>query len=185
MGRIAIDSAANYFYEDGKYTFAKDDDEAVSLTGEEMVEFYQAALDGYHEIFLLEDPFAEEDVESWKKLTENAKVHVLGDDLVVTNPRIIKEAIKEKWCNSVLIKPNQIGTITDTLTAIKFAHENNMECMTSHRSGETEDTFIADLCVGASTRYVKAGAPRGERLLKYNRIEEIYHEKLRKNRKKE
>lgn len=179
--RIAIDSAANSFYENEKYhIFVKKNEkiEKVEYSSEEFYNFYIYILKKYKEIYLLEDPFAEDDISIWKKLTKNSKIFILGDDLVVTNPKIIKKAIKENWCNSILIKPNQIGTITETLDAIKIAHSNNFQCMTSHRSGETEDTFISDLAVGAETMFFKAGAPRGERLNKYNRLLEIYDEKF-------
>lgn len=186
--RICVDSAANEFFSDGKYNINIQDEHtkeirAVSFSGPQMVQFYLSILEKYDEIFLLEDPFAENDYESWidltaaisKKTNLNGKL-ILGDDSVVTNPTLIKNAILEKWCNSVLIKPNQIGNITDTLIAIRIAHENGFKCMISHRSGETEDDFIADLAVGTYADFIKAGSPRGERLLKYNKILEIYNE---------
>ncbi|KRH94555.1 Enolase, partial [Pseudoloma neurophilia] len=186
--RIAVDSAANDFYSNQKYNFNVSETEtgqihAVSYNGEEMVQFYLDILEKYPEIYLLEDPFAEEDIESWKSLTaslKETKKLILGDDLVVTNPKIIQNAISDGWCNSVLIKPNQIGCVSDTLTAIRLAHDNGFKCMVSHRSGETEDDFIADLCIGASTDFIKSGSPRGERLIKYNKILKIYNDKILK-----
>lgn len=185
--RICVDAAANEFFIDGKYNFNIKDEHteeirAVSYTGPTMVQFYIRILEKYEEIFLLEDPFAEEDYESWKSLTNAISERpdlqdrlILGDDLVVTNPRLIRDAISHKWCNSVLIKPNQIGNVTETIMAIRLAHENGLKCMVSHRSGETEDDFIADLAVGTFAHFIKAGSPRGERLSKYNRLLEIYN----------
>ena len=104
------------------------------------------------------------------------KIRIVGDDLLVTNTGRIKEAIEKRLCNSVLIKPNQIGTLTETLEAINLAHDNNFSTMISHRSGDTIDTFIADLAVGVSAGYIKSGAPaRAERVSKYNRLLEIYY----------
>lgn len=185
--KIAVDSAANEFYKNSRYIFnildEKGEIKQVNYTGQEMVQFYVNILKKFEEIYLLEDPFAENDQTSWKELTgailsQNlGHIQILGDDLVVTNPKIIKQAITEKWCNSVLIKPNQIGTVTDTLISIRLAHENNFKCMVSHRSGETEDDFIADLSAGTCTSFIKSGAPRGERMIKYNKLLKIFFEK--------
>lgn len=186
--RIAVDSAANYFFDEKtkKYKFKIKTDsknqeiEDVSYDGIEMIKFYQSILKKYPEIYLLEDPFAEDDIETWKQFTKNtstdsSQLLILGDDLVVTNPKIIEKAIVESWANSILIKPNQIGTVSDTLLAVALAHVNNMKCMVSHRSGETEDDFISDFSVGIHAHFIKSGAPRGERLVKYNKLLKIYN----------
>jgi len=128
---------------------------------------------------VLEDPFYEDGWESWKKLTSEFgnQIVIVGDDLLATNPKRVAKAISEKSCNAVLIKPNQIGTITETLSVIKMAREANWRIVVSHRSGETNDTFIADFAVGVGADYVKFGAPaRGERVAKYNRLSSIENE---------
>ena len=128
---------------------------------------------------VLEDPFYEDGWESWKKLTSEFgnQIVIVGDDLLATNPKRVQKAISEKACNAVLIKPNQIGTISETLSVIKMAREANWKIVVSHRSGETNDTFIADFAVGVGADYVKFGAPaRGERVAKYNRLSSIENE---------
>jgi len=137
-----------------------------------MVEFWEDWIKKYP-IFSLEDPLAEDDWEAWQKLTQKIgkQALVVGDDLTVTSLERIKRAITEKALNAVLIKMNQIGTITETLAAVKLCREHNLKCILSHRSGETEDAFIADLCVGLGIEYCKFGGPdRGERTCKYNRL---------------
>jgi enolase len=171
---IALDVAATEFFDANlqKYTFDK-----KSYSGSELASIYQGWLQKYP-IISIEDPFSEDDYENWKnfhKMNDNT-LRVVGDDLLVTNTERIKDAIKQKLCNSVLIKPNQIGTLTETLEAISLAHNNNLTTMISHRSGDTIDTFISDLAVGVSARYMKSGAPaRAERVSKYNRLLEIYY----------
>jgi len=137
-------------------------------------------------VFSIEDPFDQDDFESWPLLTRIAKqkrVQVVGDDLLVTNPERIQMALDHKLCNALLLKVNQIGTLTEATQAAKLATENNWKIMVSHRSGETPDSFIADLAVGLETGQIKSGAPcRGERLAKYNqllRIEEHLGDKAR------
>lgn len=171
---IALDVAATEFFDSSvkQYTFDKKNYSGLELSG-----IYQNWLEKYP-IVSIEDPFSEDDYESWKHFQNitNNNLHIVGDDLLVTNTKRIQEAIEQDLCNSVLIKPNQIGTLTETLNAIHLAHNNNLTTMISHRSGDTIDTFIADLAVGVSARYIKSGAPaRAERVSKYNRLLEIYY----------
>jgi enolase len=143
-----------------------------------MMEVYAEWLDAYP-IVSLEDPLAEEDWAGWQSLTEalGGKVQVVGDDLFVTNPERLSRGIAERSANALLVKVNQIGTITETLDAVSLAHRSGFACMISHRSGETEDTTIADLAVATNCGQIKSGAPaRSERVAKYNqllRIEEL------------
>ena len=171
---LALDIAASEFFDKDKqiYTFDKQ-----MCSGQDLINIYNAWLQKYP-IISIEDPFAEDDYENWQAFQQiiQGNINIVGDDLLVTNTERIQEAIDQKLCNSVLIKPNQIGTLTETLNAIKLAHNNNFSTMISHRSGETIDTFIADLAVGVSAKYMKSGAPaRAERVSKYNRLLEIYY----------
>jgi enolase len=176
---IALDPAASEFYNDNKYVLAK---EGVSLDTKEMVDYYVNWADAYP-IISIEDGMAEDDWEGWQLLTWKLrnKVQLVGDDLYVTNVNRLSQGIKLKASNSILIKPNQIGTLTETIAAIKMAQQAGWTALVSHRSGETEDTTIADLAVGLSTGLIKAGAPcRSERTAKYNRLLKI-EEELGKN----
>ncbi|MEX0596664.1 MAG: phosphopyruvate hydratase [Candidatus Paceibacterota bacterium] len=171
---LALDIAATEFFDNAKsiYTFDK-----KTCSGAELSEIYQNWLQKYP-IVSIEDPFAEDDYASWKGFYKlvNKGIRIVGDDLLVTNTDRIQKAIEQKLCNSVLIKPNQIGTLTETINAINLAHNNNLSTMISHRSGDTIDTFIADLAVGVSAGFMKSGAPaRAERVSKYNRLLEIYY----------
>jgi enolase len=172
---IALDVAATEFFDTNlqNYTFDKQ-----SYSGSELTSIYQTWLQKYP-IISIEDPFSEDDYENWKNFQDimnNNNLQIVGDDLLVTNTNRIQNAISQKLCNSVLIKPNQIGTLTETLEAISLAHNNNLTTMISHRSGDTIDTFISDLAIGVSARYMKSGAPaRAERVSKYNRLLEIYY----------
>ncbi len=171
--KIGIDCAATQFYKDGKY-----DLEGNIFTPEGLIFFYKNLIEKYPIVFL-EDPFSEEDWENWKKITSELKnrITIIGDDLLTTNPLRIKEAEKRKACNGVIIKPNQIGTISETLEAVKLAKSFGWKVIVSHRSGETCDDFIADLAVGVKADFIKSGAPaRGERVAKYNRLLEIERE---------
>ncbi|MEJ5310046.1 MAG: phosphopyruvate hydratase [Anaerolineae bacterium] len=175
---IAMDPAASEIYEDGKYNLKK---EGRVLTSEEMVDFYTAWVEKYP-IISIEDGLAEDDWEGFKLMTARLghKIQIVGDDLLVTNTERIARAIKEKAANSVLIKLNQIGTLTETIAAIEMAHKHGWTAVTSHRSGETEDSTIADLAVALNTGQIKTGAPcRSDRIAKYNqllRIEEMLGE---------
>jgi enolase len=166
---IALDPAASEFYKDGKYILAR---EGISLTSKEMVDYYVNWAAAYP-IISIEDGMAEDDWEGWRLLTGKLgdKVQLVGDDLYVTNVERLSKGIKTKASNSILIKPNQIGTLTETVAAIKMAQQAGWTAVVSHRSGETEDTTIADLAVGLNTGLIKAGAPcRSERTAKYNRL---------------
>lgn len=170
---IALDSAASSFYKDGKYEF-----EGSLRTSDEMIEYYEKIVSKYP-ICSIEDGLAENDWEGWKKLTERLgdKIQLVGDDIFVTNPKILKKGIEEKIANAILIKVNQIGTLTETLETIELAKMNNYKTIISHRSGETEDTFIADLSVGVNAGQIKSGSlSRSERLCKYNQLLRIEEE---------
>jgi len=172
---IALDPAASEFYKDGKYILAR---EGVSLTSKEMVDYYVKWAAAYP-IISIEDGMAEDDWEGWQLLTGKLgdRVQLVGDDLYVTNVERLSQGIKIKASNSILIKPNQIGTLTETIAAIKMAQQAGWTAVVSHRSGETEDTTIADLAVGLNTGLIKAGAPcRSERTAKYNRLLRIEEE---------
>lgn len=173
---IAFDAAASSFYnaEDKKYHF-----EGNIWDGKEMLDYYAKLLDEFPEIISAEDPFDENDWDNFEKFTIKFgnKIQVVADDNVCTNPRLVRKAIKDKLSNSVLIKLNQIGTITETLETIRLARKNGMTTMVSHRSGETGDTFIADFTVATNAAELKTGAPaRSERVEKYNRLLEIEEE---------
>ena len=166
---IALDPASSEFYEDGKYNLKS---EGRSLTSEEMVEFYEDLIDRFP-IISIEDGLAEDDWDGWKKLTAKLgkKIQLVGDDLLVTNTERLKKAIKGKNCNSILIKLNQIGTLTETIDAINMAHDVGFTAIVSHRSGETEDTTIADLVVGMGTGQITTGSLcRTDRVCKYNQL---------------
>jgi enolase len=170
---LAVDAAATEFYSDGAYRF-----EGGARTAAEMTGLYTEWLDAYP-IVSLEDPLAEDDWAGWQALTAalGARVQVVGDDLFVTNPERLRRGIAERSANALLVKLNQIGTVTETLDAMMLAQRSGFACMISHRSGETEDTTIADLAVATNSGQIKSGAPaRSERVAKYNqllRIEEL------------
>jgi len=177
--KIGLDSAASEFFKMDHYTL-----EGKEITGEELVERYKEIAEKYP-IISYEDPFSQDDFETYAKLTEaiGDKVQIVGDDLLVTNVKRIQKAIETKACNALLLKVNQIGTVSESIDACKLAQKNGWGVMVSHRSGETEDSFIADLVVGLKTGQIKSGAPcRSERLAKYNqllRIEEELGDKAR------
>jgi enolase len=172
---IALDPAASEFYQDGKYVL---DREGISLSSEEMVDYYVKWASAYP-IISIEDGMAEDDWEGWQLITQKLgeRVQLVGDDLYVTNVERLSRGIEMKASNSILIKLNQIGTLTETVAAIKMAQAAGWTAVVSHRSGETEDTTIADLAVGLNTGLIKAGAPcRSERTAKYNRLLRIEDE---------
>ena len=179
---LALDVAATEMYEEAK-KIGKESGYLFWKTGEymsmiDMVDYLEDLTDEYP-IISIEDGLAEEDWEGWKELTNRLgdKIQLVGDDLFVTNISRLEKGIKNNVVNSILIKPNQIGTLTETLNAIKLAKANGYSTVISHRSGETEDTFIADLSVAINSRYIKAGAPaRTDRVAKYNRILNIEEE---------
>ena len=181
---LGMDVASSEFYEgNGVYNLVKSGE--GKKTTDEMIAFLEKLVKDYPAIITIEDGLAESDWEGWKKLTERLgkKIQLVGDDLFVTNPAFIEKGIKNNTANSVLIKVNQIGTLTETLDAIRLAQTNGYTCMVSHRSGETEDTTIADLAVAVNAGQIKTGsASRTDRMAKYNqllRIEEELGEEAR------
>jgi enolase len=179
---LALDPASSEFYKDGKYIFKKSDKR--ELSSEEMAAYWAEWCDKYP-IISIEDGMAENDWDGWKNLTDlvGDRVQLVGDDLFVTNVKFLQKGIEEQAANSILIKVNQIGTLTETLDAIELARTNNMTAVISHRSGETEDTFIADLAVATNAGQIKTGSLcRSDRIAKYNqllRIEEDLGESAR------
>jgi len=172
---LALDPAASEFYKDGQYVLTR---EGVSLSSQEMVDYYVNWAASYP-LISIEDGLAEDDWDGWQLLTQKlgSKIQLVGDDLYVTNVDRLSKGISLKASNSILIKPNQIGTLTETIEAIKMAQQAGWTAVVSHRSGETEDTSIADLAVGLNTGLIKAGAPcRSERTAKYNRLLRIEDE---------
>ena len=166
---IALDPAASEFYEDGKYVMKADNSK---LSSEEMVAYY-AKLVSKYPIISIEDGLAENDWNGWKILTKQlgGKIQLVGDDIFVTNKKIVAEGIKQGIANSVLIKLNQIGTVTETLETVELSKKEGYTCMISHRSGETEDAFLADIVVATGCGQIKTGAPaRSERVAKYNQL---------------
>jgi enolase len=141
----------------------------------QFLEYYKGLYDQY-KLAIIEDPFQEDAWDSWEKMvsTMSDSLLVVGDDLLVTNPKRVQKAIEEKACNAAIIKPNQIGTVTETLNVVKMVKDAGWKTVVSHRSGETNDSFIADFAVGVAADYLKSGAPaRGERVAKYNRLVSI------------
>ncbi len=172
---FAIDAAASEFYENGIYTLTR---EGKAVTSDELGEFYMH-LKAKYPIISMEDVFAEDDWEAFGKFTAlvGNTMQTVGDDLYVTNVKRLQKGVDNKTTNAILIKLNQIGTLTETISTILLARKNNMSCIVSHRSGETNDDFIADFAVGMQADFVKFGAPaRGERVVKYNRLLEIENE---------
>ena len=161
---FGLDAAASNFYENGKYVLGK------QYSGEELADYYLDLAKTYP-FKLMEDPFAEEDFDSFARLTSKAGFTVVGDDLLVTNPERIRKAVQKNACNCLLVKLNQIGSVTEAIEAVKEARAAGWKTMVSHRSGETEDAFIADFAVGIGSEYAKIGAPaRSDRTSKYNQF---------------
>ncbi|RKP26223.1 gamma-enolase [Syncephalis pseudoplumigaleata] len=179
--KIAMDSAASEFYHDQKYDLDfknQASDASKWLTGEQLGDLYASFVNDYP-IVSIEDPFEQDDWAAWSSFTEKVgkKIQVVGDDLTVSNPSRIEAAVEKKACNCLLLKVNQIGTVTESIQATNLARKDGWGTMVSHRSGETEDTFIADLVVGLGTGQIKTGAPcRSERLAKYNQLLRIEEE---------
>ena len=170
---LAMDVAATEFFEDGKYKF-----EGKLLTSEQMIAYYSELVSAYP-LVSIEDPLDEDDWSGWAKLTAELgeKIQIVGDDLFVTNIERLTRGIESKTANALLVKVNQIGSLTETIDAVNLAHKNNYKSMMSHRSGETEDTTIADLAVALSCGQIKTGAPaRSERVAKYNQLLRIEEE---------
>lgn len=175
---IGMDVAASEFYRDGKYDldFKSPDDPDRYISPDELSDLYKSFIEDYP-VVSIEDPFDQDDWEAWTNFTNSTEIQVVGDDLTVTNPKRIATAVENEACNCLLLKVNQIGTVTESLQACNMAQSSGWGVMVSHRSGETEDTFIADLVVGLCTGQIKTGAPcRSERLAKYNQILRIEEE---------
>jgi enolase len=172
---ICLDPAASEMWDDGKYVLFKSTKKAI--TSQELIGIWESWVNQYP-IILLEDGMGENDLQGWKDLTRSlgSRIELVGDDLFCTNPRILREGIEKGLANAVLIKLNQIGSVTETLDTIELAKRNNYRCFVSHRSGETEDTFISDLTVATGAGHIKTGSGcRSERIAKFNqflRIEE-------------
>ncbi|WP_432980033.1 phosphopyruvate hydratase [Dactylosporangium sp. CA-233914] len=170
---LALDVAATEFFKDGAYGF-----EGGSKSSDEMIAYYTQLVDAYP-IVSIEDPLSEEDWDGWKAMTDalGSRIQIVGDDLFVTNPQRIARGIATETANAVLVKVNQIGSLTETLDAVDLAHRAGFRTMMSHRSGETEDTTIADLAVAVGSGQIKTGAPaRSERVAKYNQLLRIEDE---------
>ncbi|XP_022090048.1 enolase-like [Acanthaster planci] len=177
--KIGMDVAASEFYRDGKYDLdfkSPNPDPSKLLTGGQLSDVYRDFIKNYP-VVSIEDCHDQDDWDSWSAFTGSVDIQVVGDDLTVTNPKRIKTAVEKKACNCLLLKVNQIGSVTESIEACKLAQANGWGVMVSHRSGETEDTFIADLVVGLCTGQIKTGAPcRSERLAKYNQMLRIEEE---------
>lgn len=174
---LGTDIAASHFYKNDRYVLK---DRPHPLNRDEFIELVMNITKSYS-ILVIEDPLYEEDWDGWKKLNSqlSSSIYLVGDDLLATNRDRLSRAIKDDVCSAILIKPNQIGTITETLEVIHLARSNRIDYIVSHRSGETNDTFIADFAVGVQAEFVKFGAPsRGERVAKYNRLWTIEREEL-------
>lgn len=169
---LGLDVAANSFYKNGQYNIK---DSPKPLSRLELTQLYSTLVKDYG-LFGLEDPLEQEDWAGWSELSRvlPPSVMIIGDDLITTNPKRLQKAIDNQSCNAVIVKPNQIGTVTETIELMRLALANNITTIASHRSGETNDYFIADFAVGMGANYAKFGAPdRGERVAKYNRLLEI------------
>ncbi len=171
---LALDAAASEFFHNGKYDLKS---ENKILTAEELVDYYEKLIEAYP-IVSIEDGLAEGDWEGWKMMTDRlGEIQIVGDDIFVTNPEIFAKGIEEEVANSILIKLNQIGTVTETLTTIEMAKQSGYSTVISHRSGETEDTFIADLAVAVNAGQIKTGSlSRTDRIAKYNQLIRIEEE---------
>ncbi|KAE8341150.1 hypothetical protein BDV24DRAFT_174829 [Aspergillus arachidicola] len=170
---FAIDPASSEFYQDGNYNLGFKGSGSNTRTTQQLKELYLSLLHRYP-IILLEDPFAEEDCSSWADFNKECPVDLVGDGLLVTNPKYIHQATRSKTCNALLLKINQIGTITEAIEEANLAYSFGWSVFVSHRSGDTTDDFIADMVVALETGHIKSGAPcRGERVAKYNRLTDI------------
>jgi len=172
---LGIDAASNFFYSGGKYKI-RDRSEPFSV--DQMIQYYKEIREQFH-VFSVEDGLSEDDMDGWKKLTaelQNSTI-IVGDDFLTTNKERVLKAVEEKACTGIIVKPNQIGTVSETVEVVKIARDAGWQIIFSHRSGETTDDFIADFAVGCGSDYVKFGAPdRGERVVKYNRLSKIASE---------
>jgi enolase len=176
---IGMDVAASEFFKDGKYDLDfknPNSDKSKWLTGDELSDLYKSFCNEYP-VVSIEDAFDQDDWDNWVKFHSSTSIQLVGDDLTVTNPKRIRTAVDKKACDCLLLKVNQIGSVTESIEAATLSRQNGWGVMVSHRSGETEDTFIADLVVGLATGQIKTGAPcRSERLAKYNQLLRIEEE---------
>lgn len=166
---LGLDIAPAFFYKNGKYQIK---DVTQRYDADQFIEYIEKLHESYH-LLSLEDPLFEDEWDEWVKITKRlgGEVHIIGDDLLVTNKKRLEKAIQTRACNAILVKPNQIGSVTETLEVVKLSKENSFKTVVSHRSGETDDFLIADFAVGVGSDFVKFGAPaRGERVVKYNRL---------------
>jgi len=177
--QIGMDVAASEFYEEGNYNLdfkSKEPNKALIVTSDQLGQIYQDMIKNYP-VISIEDAFEQDDWAAWTKFHGETSIQLVGDDLTVTNTKRIHQAIEKKACNCLLLKVNQIGSVTESVDSCKLAQSNGWGVMVSHRSGETEDSFIADLVVGLGTGQIKTGAPcRSERLAKYNQLLRIEEE---------
>lgn len=181
--KIGIDPASSEFFKDDKYDLGFKSNDSNAQTKPQMAKLYNELIEQYP-IVLLEDPFAQDDWEAWTSFMKTCKIELVGDDLLATNIIRIDKAAEKDACNSLLLKINQIGTVSEALAAAKRAYELGWSVFVSHRSGESTDPFIADLAVGVGCGHLKSGAPcRGERVVKYNRLMDIEDE-LKAEKKK-
>ena len=171
--KIALDVASSEFYKEGKYDLDfknPNSDPTKWITGSELADLYLGYAKKYP-IISIEDPFDQDDWEAWSHFTKQSSIQIVGDDLTVTNPLRIKKAIELKSCNALLLKVNQIGTLTESIQAAKDSYADNWGVMVSHRSGETEDVTIADIAVGTAATQIKTGSLcRSDRMAKYNQL---------------
>ena len=174
--KIILESINSAGFQPGKDISLCLDVAANELKKPKNVDYYLKLLETYP-IKSIEDPFSEDDWESWKKLTDKTTIQIVGDDLFVTNKKRLEKGIKDKSANAILIKPNQIGTVSETLDTVKLAKSKGYKTIISHRSGDSEDTFIADLAIATNSTQIKTGSlARSERVAKYNRILRIEEE---------
>lgn len=174
---IALDCAASEFYDESTKLYEVEKD--TFLTGDELVDYYGKLIENHPALKSIEDGFHEQDYDSWKKFYEkfSDKIMIVGDDLFTTNPRLIKQGLEENWANTLLLKVNQIGTITEAIEGAKMMMEKGNNVIVSHRSGETNHAYIVDIAIGIGAKYLKIGSPcRGERVAKFNRLLEIEHQ---------
>jgi len=179
--KIGMDIAASEFYKEKKYDLKFKSETPTSsdtwLTSDQLLDVYKGFVKNHENIVTIEDAFDQDDWPAWTKMCKEMKIQLVGDDLLVTNPKRVKDAIEKEACNALLLKVNQIGSVTESIDACKMSQDAGWGVMVSHRSGETEDTFIADLVVGLCTGQIKTGAPcRSERLAKYNQLLRIEQE---------
>lgn len=172
---FSIDAAGSYLKQGNSYRLK---DRPMEMPSNDLMDYYMTLNEQYH-LLSIEDPFSEDDWQQWQSITQKLgdQTLIVGDDLTTTNSALLEKAVSQKACNGVIVKPNQVGTVSETLKFVNLAKTKNLKIIVSHRSGETNDDFIADFAVGVAADYVKFGAPaRGERVAKYNRLLEIEHD---------